>query len=794
MKKIILLIVFLVLKVNLFSYWDEVTTIPTAYRNTVYLDVYFLPENPDLGWVCGFNSHVLKTTDGGQTWTGQSLPYDLQLETISFINENVGYTSGPENSVNQNYGYIFKTTDGGESWFDVSPEDNNFTLWGHHFIDENYGVVMGDGCYTDVSNSGLTSYYTTDGGNNWIKSQLNIDNQNVLYYSKFADPLIIDKNGLAYAVSSGVLWKSLDGGKSWSIYSYTGTYDWHEEISHYNGSIVVPSSPGCHGSYDTPADLRFSTDEGATWNIFQTNNVMYGTFLMDKFTAWGVGFDAEVYYTTDGGQNWELRNCGIDPDNDMDDVFFINDTLGFVVGQGIYKYNPKNPLAPEILSDSNLNICKGDTVFLSLDKDYKKIEWSNGENTKNIVVTEEGEYYAYAENSRCESGYTDTIEVNFYPDADYNIQKSIEGTLCDGDSLEIFIDGDFFEMIWQDGSVDYPRIITKDTILIFSVVSNDGCIINDTINIEFFPNTEIDITDNGRNILCEGYSLNLTATDGFIEYQWYKDNEPDIIGSKRDLSINEGGYYRVIGINEFGCASVSDSIFIDEVDLDNSIEFFIEHDNELDLGEVVYPELFCGNLLLYNKSDSDVTINQLNTIRNIEFSVPKAQLPITILAKDTHRLRVCYQASDIEIQRDSIRLPDICSDQIIPLVAEGIGYADTSDGRCEIPLEFELIDIIDEPFLDIRSIFPVPTGEILTIEFISGKTNSENKIVVEIFDNLGNKYFPEILINETKKTMKNGEISSGRIDIDCSKLNQGIYFIKINNGPIKRYEKFIISR
>ncbi|WP_252094543.1 MULTISPECIES: WD40/YVTN/BNR-like repeat-containing protein [unclassified Pseudoalteromonas] len=65
----------------------------------------------DIGWACGHDASILKTTDGGKTWTvKQYLP---QLEKpcldIEFVNQQHGFAVGA-------YGMFFETFDGGESW------------------------------------------------------------------------------------------------------------------------------------------------------------------------------------------------------------------------------------------------------------------------------------------------------------------------------------------------------------------------------------------------------------------------------------------------------------------------------------------------------------------------------------------------------------------------------------------------------------------------------------------------------------------------------------------------------
>src|SRR3989339_2118603 len=133
--------------------WNKVSSIPPPYSFNYWLDVYFLPSNPNYGWICGFSGQVLRTTDRGKTWAGAVVPFANQLESVHFSSTTVGYTSGMDG--------IFKSTNGGVSWVDITPP-NAGLLWGNYFVDPLYGVTVGGGC------DGIQKFFlTTDGGANW---------------------------------------------------------------------------------------------------------------------------------------------------------------------------------------------------------------------------------------------------------------------------------------------------------------------------------------------------------------------------------------------------------------------------------------------------------------------------------------------------------------------------------------------------------------------------------------------------------------------------------------------------
>ncbi len=352
MKKFILnLIMFICLAlsttiVGSSQYWERIQNIPAPYHNNYWLDVFFHPSNPNYGWICGFNGMILRTTDGGNTWRGTTINA-YHLESVHFPTLQVGYVSGVEG--------IFKSTDGGATWFDITPEGTRDTtfFWGCFFLNENYGLLVGDGC-----NGRLQHFWlTTDGGANWSVFIGNEDNTGMT-------DVMLYPNGLGYASSSGKIWVTSDSGRTWQIFSTSGPSLWQEEITNIGSSFLVPfSGTTCTGG-GNDGGMRFTTNNGVTWNSFRTGVPMFGTFLIDAQRGWACGYYREIYYTSNGGVTWQKRNCGVQSGN-LDDIWFINETNGWVVGEGIYKLsNPKGVAIKNALNFGE--VCVGERILDTL--------------------------------------------------------------------------------------------------------------------------------------------------------------------------------------------------------------------------------------------------------------------------------------------------------------------------------------------------------------------------------------------------------------------------------------------
>jgi len=66
--KIKLLVIVILFPAVVNAQWNEVLNIPDPFNKVYYLDIFFLNDNPDYGWACGFGGTVIRTTDGGDTW------------------------------------------------------------------------------------------------------------------------------------------------------------------------------------------------------------------------------------------------------------------------------------------------------------------------------------------------------------------------------------------------------------------------------------------------------------------------------------------------------------------------------------------------------------------------------------------------------------------------------------------------------------------------------------------------------------------------------------------------------
>ncbi len=142
MKKLIYILMF-VFPVVVFPQWKWQNPLPqgNGLNSTFFTDA-------DNGYAVGDAGTILKTVDGGETWTIYSSGPNNQLNSIYFTDANTGYVAG--------INLILKTEDAGTSWTTDS-SGTWYNLNSVFFTDSTTGYVVGiSGTILKTGNGGIT--------------------------------------------------------------------------------------------------------------------------------------------------------------------------------------------------------------------------------------------------------------------------------------------------------------------------------------------------------------------------------------------------------------------------------------------------------------------------------------------------------------------------------------------------------------------------------------------------------------------------------------------------------------
>ena len=785
--------------ISLYSQWKKVEITDSDYQNIYWLDVFFLNSSPNYGWVCGFGGCVMRTSDQGKTWNGTKIqemkinpvidssgvvvgfdtsyvPLVNQLESIQFVDSLVGYTSGEDKA--------FKSTDGGISWELISKP--GMRIWGLFFLTKDIGMVIGGGCdnYQEF-------YRTEDGGKTWANSQYF---ENV---SGLSDLILYSINGLGYASSSGLIWRTTDGGKDWDVYSVSGERDWQEELTNINQTFLVPYSKGCWGG-SADGGLRMSIDNGRNWRQFNTSSSMFGAFLLDSQRGWGCGNNNSIYYTSDGGKTWDLKNCGLEPATNLDDLWFINDTLGFVVGRGIYRTHFYDTTYSHIANDGTKLICQGDSLLLKAADNYRYHKWSTGDTINAIYVKQKGWYYLSSYNNPCDYIYEDSVYIDIAPEPDLQILTNKSFDFCKGDSILLWVNTAHQEIYWSTGDKTDTILVSKSGEYKVRIKDVNGCEYSKSVTLIVHPLPNVEIEGTGKATFCIGDSIILRTKSSYDSYYWFNTINPDsMLSDNRSYVAQSSGSYSVIVRDKWGCEAIADSYIITVLILNNNLSLKYKAASEIvEFDSVKLTEMKCIPLTIYNISNKIFVLYDVLLKHNIEFSIPQSQFPYTILSGDSMKLTICYRPLQLKTDRDTIIIADTCRPHNIPLLGFGssnIYKVKGENKNCDVDLEFETIGLVSDEYFDKINIFPNPASEFISVK-ISLNKSEKSDIRAYLYNITGILVDKGELSYSNINDIKGETFQKADILFNTSKLENGIYFIQVSiNGSLQTYKVTIIK-
>lgn len=252
---------------------------PLPQGNHIW-DIFFI--NNQTGWAVTWGGTILKTNNGGSSWTEQNSGTIQDLTEVQFIDDQTGWIVGLG-------GTILKTTDGGETWQSQVPP-TSVNLFDAHFTDLQTGWAVGE--YGTILK-------TSDGGITWQTQNSGLTTQ-MLFGVYFID------NQTGWAVGwHGVIRKTTDGGMTWQS-AYTGSVN-----NYFQTVFFTESQTGWVATSN--GDILKTTNGGATWQN-QLSATVYGIWelqFLDNQTGWAVGEQGSILKTTDGGSTWQLLTQNI---------------------------------------------------------------------------------------------------------------------------------------------------------------------------------------------------------------------------------------------------------------------------------------------------------------------------------------------------------------------------------------------------------------------------------------------------------------------------------------------------
>jgi photosystem II stability/assembly factor-like uncharacterized protein len=236
--------------------------------------------SPQIGWAVGTYGFIVKSLDGGYSWTTQVAAASYQFYDVKFIDQNRGLIVGAN-------GTILRTSDGGVTWAPVNSGTQN-SLWQIKVLDSMNVWTVG---------SYGTILHSSDGGQTWA-TQLSGTSSGLM-----AVEFINARHGWAVGSGSQIL-RTSNGGATWVLVK--PKLERKDYSTSYFGVCFADSSHGWITDY-TGGVLR-TTDGGEHWQRTNPLN-RYGWCPLRRITLLPNNYlvscgSGKIVLSSDGGATW----------------------------------------------------------------------------------------------------------------------------------------------------------------------------------------------------------------------------------------------------------------------------------------------------------------------------------------------------------------------------------------------------------------------------------------------------------------------------------------------------------
>lgn len=255
--------------------------------------VYFVDERT--GWAVGSKGALLRTEDGGRSWTVRPRPTEDTLRDVYFTSAEAGWLVCDRSiyllkTKEEPRSYLMKTADGGASWsrVEVTGRDVDVLLTRVAFVDEARGWAFGE--------MGAL-YATTDGGASWSRQVL--PTKHLLLGGAFLNA------GQGWLVGAGNTILYNPDGEGWRAGSspiITAT--------RFNAVAFTDERRGW--AVGERGLMLVTMNGGRAW-FTQESNVsvdLSDVKFLDERTGWACGAEGTIIHTTDGGAHWQVEPSG----------------------------------------------------------------------------------------------------------------------------------------------------------------------------------------------------------------------------------------------------------------------------------------------------------------------------------------------------------------------------------------------------------------------------------------------------------------------------------------------------
>ena len=235
--------------------------------------------------VVGERGHVLLSDDNGASWAQARVPVRVLLTAVHMSDERTGWAVGHDAT-------ILRTRDGGETWTLVhrAPEEE-LPLLDVWFRDESAGFAVGAYGYFLA---------TADGGETWTRRTVGEDD----FHLNALIPVVTGRSGsrrLYIAAEAGAVYRSDDGGGSWRRMPSPYAGSWFGGMALSENEVLLAGLRGHLFRSDDGGESWTRVPTGTAATLTATARLPSGSIAI-------VGLEGSVLISRDGGRSVSSRS------------------------------------------------------------------------------------------------------------------------------------------------------------------------------------------------------------------------------------------------------------------------------------------------------------------------------------------------------------------------------------------------------------------------------------------------------------------------------------------------------
>jgi len=193
-----------------------------------------------------------------------------------------------------------------------------------------------------------------------------------------------------------------------------------------------------------------------------------------------------------------------------------------------------------------------------------------------------------------------------------------------------------------------------------------------------------------------------------------------------------------------------------------------------DYKTILYGTEECDTFIIQNYGLLEITLQRPRVVGNIEYSIPPAQLPITLAPGESRPLVVCLRPRDVGVWVDTFLIDFNCGvvQERIPLRVEVDPITGAGSDRCGNRIGFSIGGGVKRAILETPAPNPVHRSD---VAFVSIGLPADSPVTLELFDAGGTRR--QVLLDSDPLPA-----GIARLELRTSELPQGAYLLRMRLG------------